>query len=185
MNPFKKIVLVCLSVFSGIFGNPAVQAQDVKIITHRGCWISGIAPENNAHAVSMAARYGFKMIEYDVRKTSDGKIVIMHDATINRTMRNTEFHIRRRKECFCFTERDSLLLSDFNIDLGGNTNLMAEVTGNQTFEIFSTTATLSNGILKLAKNETFSKEWENRVEYGGIDIEVYYQGVIDIQLNGA
>ena len=33
----------------------------------------------------MANRDGFKMIECDVRKTVDGKIVIIHDVLINRT----------------------------------------------------------------------------------------------------
>jgi hypothetical protein len=78
-----------------------------------------------------------------------------------------------------------MLLSDFNINLKGNRNLLAEVTGKGMFEDFSTTGSRSNGTLILNKRETVSKEWENRIPYGGIDVELYYQGSIDIQLNDA
>jgi hypothetical protein len=63
--------------------------NDYKTIAHRGYWISGAVPENSIQALNQAVKHGYKMVECDVKKTSDGKIVIMHDATINRTMRNT------------------------------------------------------------------------------------------------
>lgn len=57
------------------------------MFAHRGCW-SKIVPENSVPAVARAARHGYKGIECDVKLTKDGKMVIMHDKTINRTCRN-------------------------------------------------------------------------------------------------
>lgn len=55
---------------------------------HRGCWISNYIPENSLDGVRMAARYGYPTLECDVKFTSDSVLVLMHDRTINRTMRN-------------------------------------------------------------------------------------------------
>ena len=58
-----------------------------KMFAHRGCW-SKICPENSIPAVARAKQHGYMGIECDVRLTADGKMVIMHDKTINRTCRN-------------------------------------------------------------------------------------------------
>lgn len=60
-----------------------------KMFAHRGCW-SKICPENSIPAVERAARHGYMGIECDVKMTSDGKMVLMHDKTINRTCRNAD-----------------------------------------------------------------------------------------------
>lgn len=61
-------------------------------VAHRGCWLKeGEAfyiNENCPAGVWMAARYGYPAIECDVKYTRDSVMVIMHDGTINRTMRN-------------------------------------------------------------------------------------------------
>lgn len=58
-----------------------------KMFAHRGCW-SKIVPENSIFGVGRAAQHGYMGIECDVKLTKDGKMVIMHDKTINRTCRN-------------------------------------------------------------------------------------------------
>ena len=55
---------------------------------HRGCWIENYIPENSIDGVAMAARYGYPTIECDIKFTSDSVLVLMHDKSINRTMRN-------------------------------------------------------------------------------------------------
>ena len=55
---------------------------------HRG-W-DYLAPENTIPSFELAYRLGFRYIEGDVRWTADGVPVLMHDATINRTARNTD-----------------------------------------------------------------------------------------------
>ena len=61
----------------------------IKYIPHRGVRNAEI-PENTTYSVMFAALYGLKYSECDVRYTSDGIGVIMHDSTINRTMYNAD-----------------------------------------------------------------------------------------------
>ena len=61
----------------------------IKYIPHRGIRDSEI-PENTTYSVMFAALYGIKYAECDVRYTSDGVGVVMHDTTINRTMYNKD-----------------------------------------------------------------------------------------------
>jgi glycerophosphoryl diester phosphodiesterase len=53
------------------------------LIAHRGA--SGLVPENTLSAVLSALDLGADAIEIDVRRTKDGAIVLMHDATLQRT----------------------------------------------------------------------------------------------------
>ena len=53
-----------------------------KFIAHRG--LSAEAPENTLRAFELAGQAGFWGAETDVRKTSDGHFILMHDATFNR-----------------------------------------------------------------------------------------------------
>jgi glycerophosphoryl diester phosphodiesterase len=52
-------------------------------IAHRGA--SAAAPENTLAAVRRAVRDGADLVEVDVRRTSDGALVLLHDATLVRT----------------------------------------------------------------------------------------------------
>ncbi len=56
--------------------------------SHRGCLY--YAPENTMPAFQISLDLGFDYIETDPQITSDGKIVIMHDDSINRTCRNPD-----------------------------------------------------------------------------------------------
>lgn len=58
-------------------------SDEVLIIAHRGDWRS--APENSMHAFRACIEAGYDMIEVDVRKTSDGVLVVMHDESVDRT----------------------------------------------------------------------------------------------------
>ena len=59
----------------------------LSFIAHRGFHLNGV-PENSLDAYRYAARCGFKYVETDFCPTSDGELVLMHDESINRTMRN-------------------------------------------------------------------------------------------------
>jgi glycerophosphoryl diester phosphodiesterase len=52
-------------------------------IAHRGA--SALYPENTLRAFIAAADLGADMCEFDVRMTRDGEVVVIHDATVNRT----------------------------------------------------------------------------------------------------
>ena len=55
----------------------------VMIAFHRGA--SRYAPENTIPAIREAARLGADFAEIDIQTTKDGKTVLMHDGTVNRT----------------------------------------------------------------------------------------------------
>lgn len=64
------------------------EVASVKAVNHRG--FNTIAPENTLPAFELSGKLGFKYVETDVAFTSDGVPVLMHDATINRTARNSD-----------------------------------------------------------------------------------------------
>lgn len=61
------------------FGSKA----DTAVIAHRGEHIG--CPENTLPAIEQAIRLGCQWVEIDVRTTRDGRAVLMHDATVDRT----------------------------------------------------------------------------------------------------
>ena len=57
--------------------------RHVLVAAHRGDWRG--ATENSLLGIQRAIDMGVDIIEIDVRKTADGEIILMHDATIDRT----------------------------------------------------------------------------------------------------
>ena len=55
----------------------------MKISYHRGA--IRYAPENTVTAIEKAAALGADYIEIDIRPTKDGKYMLLHDSTLNRT----------------------------------------------------------------------------------------------------
>lgn len=55
----------------------------VWVAAHRGDWI--YAPENSIESLSHDIHWGVDLMETDVRETKDGKIIMMHDWTVDRT----------------------------------------------------------------------------------------------------
>ena len=52
-------------------------------IAHRGA--GKLAPENTLAAFRLGASFGYRMFEFDVKLSGDGKSVLMHDDTLDRT----------------------------------------------------------------------------------------------------
>lgn len=67
---------------------PVDYDRTVKNVNHRG--YSTIAPENTLPAYRLSKKMGFCYVECDVRFTSDGVAVLMHNATINGTARMSD-----------------------------------------------------------------------------------------------
>jgi len=59
----------------------------MELMAHRGA--SGLAPENTLAAFRLCLDYLPDWIELDVHATADGEIVVMHDATVDRTTDGT------------------------------------------------------------------------------------------------
>lgn len=59
---------------------------NIKSVNHRGF---GTAPENTLAAFRLSKKMGFEIAECDVRMTSDGHYVLLHDTTVDRTSEGT------------------------------------------------------------------------------------------------
>jgi len=55
----------------------ALSRKPFSIVGHRGA--KGLAPENTLKAISIALELGVDAVEVDVRATSDGKLILLHD----------------------------------------------------------------------------------------------------------
>jgi glycerophosphoryl diester phosphodiesterase len=63
--------------------NPLFDPDARLVIGHRGD--SAHAPENTLESLKQAVELGADAVEFDVRATRDGVVVLMHDATLERT----------------------------------------------------------------------------------------------------
>lgn len=83
-----------LSHISITYENPmmlvgkAYSPFNIKAVNHRG--YNTVAPENTLPAFKLSRMMGFRYVETDVRLTSDGVPVLLHDTSINRTARNED-----------------------------------------------------------------------------------------------
>lgn len=86
-------VLLILGIYFGYYLiNPSQKGKTIldnlniphpTVIAHRGA--STIAPESTRPAYIKAVQLGADYIEADIHRTSDGKIVVIHDSTLKRT----------------------------------------------------------------------------------------------------
>ena len=95
----KKIIilaLVMLSMAQAWAKEPVTRFREklfdnkskyVTVVAHRGDWRN--SPENSIQAFKSCIEMGVDMIEIDVRKTKDNELVIIHDATVDRTTNGT------------------------------------------------------------------------------------------------
>lgn len=58
------------------------EKEGAVVIAHRGA--SAVAPENTGSAIREAIRLGARVVEFDVRQTKDGKLVLFHDDELKR-----------------------------------------------------------------------------------------------------
>ncbi len=93
MKKFFKIILalfVILILFIMVFvpvnlskGSPRDVDGIPLIIAHRGA--CGVAPENTLPSIDSALAARADMIEIDVHLSKDGRLIVMHDETVDRT----------------------------------------------------------------------------------------------------
>ncbi len=63
--------------------HPFTETDRLLAIAHRGG--AALWPENTLFAFQNAVRIGADALEFDVHATSDGELVVIHDATVDRT----------------------------------------------------------------------------------------------------
>ena len=89
-KPFLHLAALLAIQFNACAGVPELQLKDrldgsrepVRIAAHRGS--SAAAPENTRAAIALAIADRSDLIEFDVRVTADGKLVLFHDETLER-----------------------------------------------------------------------------------------------------
>ncbi|GAB3041878.1 glycerophosphodiester phosphodiesterase [Sediminivirga luteola] len=69
--------------------HPDLSRRRPWVVAHRG--YSGVAPENTLPAVDAALALGCEFVEVDLVVSGDGRPVVIHDPTIDRTTRSTGF----------------------------------------------------------------------------------------------
>ncbi len=92
------VFLLCVAASIGVVyvylatqtGEAAIQKEVFKresprplVFAHRGG--GGLIPENTLEAFVYSARMGVDVLELDIHSTSDGTLVVMHDAAVDRT----------------------------------------------------------------------------------------------------
>ncbi len=68
--------------------NANANRDHVMVVAHRGSWWQGgevVLAENSLSAIDRAVEIGAEMVELDVQKTADGRYVVIHDETLDRT----------------------------------------------------------------------------------------------------
>lgn len=63
------------------------RASATEIVCHRGA--NKAAPENTLSAAETCVRWGMDYVEFDVRRSRDGVMFVMHDAMVDRTTDGT------------------------------------------------------------------------------------------------
>ncbi len=62
---------------------PACAQEQIGVVAHRGD--SGNFPENTAAAFCSAVSLGVACVEFDVHYSQDGELIVIHDASVDRT----------------------------------------------------------------------------------------------------
>lgn len=79
----KPVTGICSDMPQLVNPFKAPSSYPFSIVCHRGAY--PIAPENTLPGLECALAGGFDYIEVDLQITSDGEIVVIHDATLDRT----------------------------------------------------------------------------------------------------
>ncbi len=88
-----QVVLMVLSATVVWYGIAWVRripaAEPLAVIAHRGGPAGSDAPEGTVAAFEASIKAGADWLEFDVRSTADGALVVLHDATVDRTTNGT------------------------------------------------------------------------------------------------
>ena len=76
-------VALCFQISARPAADNAPGAWPVKIIAHRG--VNKFAPPNTIPAIELAIKMKLDYVECDVRQTSDGEMVLMHNSSVDAT----------------------------------------------------------------------------------------------------
>jgi glycerophosphoryl diester phosphodiesterase len=84
----KKILFILLIINIATSCKKTDNSIKIKVIAHRG--FSDIAPENTLISFQKAIETGVPYFELDVHQFKDGKLMVIHDYSVNRTSSNNK-----------------------------------------------------------------------------------------------
>ena len=130
----------------------------VQVIAHRG--FSAIAPENTLPAMVAAAKARADKVEFDVQRTSDGQLIVVHDTTFARTTNVAEVFPGRQNDPV-----GSFTLADVQrLDAGSWMGSQFAGTRVPTLdELLATMRPTSTNLLLELKNPTLYPGYERQV----------------------
>jgi Glycerophosphoryl diester phosphodiesterase family len=78
----NRISIVLVMLFATVARAGAFQPKQVELFCHRTA--NEDMPENTLESLALAARMGCNLVEIDIRRTLDGKLVLNHDGILDR-----------------------------------------------------------------------------------------------------
>lgn len=137
INHFKisAVLLMVLLFLPGHLLGQENGEFKANLIAHRGGVVDEYRAENSASAIEEAIQRGYRMLEVDLRKSRDGKIVVHHDPTFERDYDHSgavaEMNWDEIKELRSKKDGHSpLLFEEVAQKAAGRVGLMLDVKGN-------------------------------------------------------
>jgi glycerophosphoryl diester phosphodiesterase len=107
-------VLIALPMAMAVMTEAAGPPAKPWVVAHRGA--AAYAPENTVPAFTLAAEQGATFVEFDLQRTRDGALVLLHDTTLERTTDVEEvFPDRARQVMVKGESRRQWPLADFTL----------------------------------------------------------------------
>lgn len=154
--------------YKDFIANPS---RACAVVVHRGIWEA--APENSLLAIERAIAAGHPVVEIDVRRTTDGGFVLLHDDTFERTA-----DVREQPEAMTLADATRLRLRNRE---GGATNMLTDEKVPTLDEVFELTRDRIFIHLDVKKKEIIP-EILARARSMGVDRQVDFWG--DLQTPG-
>jgi glycerophosphoryl diester phosphodiesterase len=111
-----RLLAIVAAVVAGAVAVPDAAGPPATpwVVAHRGA--SAYAPENTVPALTLAAEQGATFVEFDLQRTSDGALVLLHDTTLERTTDVEEVFPNRARQVMVKGEsRRQWPLADFTL----------------------------------------------------------------------
>ena len=163
----------------------------VLVVAHRGDW--RFAPENSLAAIDNAIKMGVDIVEIDVQRTKDGHIIVMHDATLNRTTTgkgkisewplDSICSLNLKNGCNIKTKEKIPTLEEVLLRTKGRIMLnldKAERFFDEVYELMQKTGTTKQVIMKGTKSPD-----EVKMKFGNYLNEVIYMPIVDLDKAGS
>ena len=165
--------------------------SSVLVASHRGDWRN--FPENSLEGIDNAIKMGVDIVEIDLQRTRDGVLILMHDATLNRTttgkgrIADVDYdsiaHLRLRNGCAIATHHRVPTLEQVLLLAKGRVMLnldKADRYFDQVYALAKQTGTLRQIIMKGKKSAG-----EVKRQFGSYLDDVVYMPIVNLDAVGA